>query len=463
MATYEDKIKEHSSLLGLWMLNEAEGLAAADELGNNNGLHVSSPSVDNGLIFDGGKSRNYSSGASTCRTELPSGVGEPLCVELWFRHDAAQSYSQLIGRYVGNTNRWSVFKTPSAFPVLAISSAQIIAADSNLEADGLIHHLVVRHNDGITDMWIDGVQQSTSTPSNPFASAVGAVYDIGNYKYDNFYDNPLNGAIDAIAIYDAPLTDAEIADHYDWGINGVPQPTGSAPITGTILLDGAPVDAAVLLMRDSDRLVVSETMSDELTGDYSFGITGETLEEVPYYVICLYGEGIRPLIHGPVIPEISGIPVVDQTTIPHRYWRLVIHEQNVNAKEHIAIGDFELIGSGGTDQTTPGGSITATTEANTSNSAGMAIDGDLTSKWTSSPYPALPQILQYDFGVGSEAAVQTLTLSASTYSGQEYYAPKIFDLEYSDDGAAWHKAVSRTSEIGWSPGEKRTYPCDFPA
>lgn len=77
-------------------------------------------------------------------------------------------------------------------------------------------------------------------------------------------------------------------------------------IAGTTRLDGAPVSARVLLL-DSSTGELRATAQSDPTGAYQFqDASGDVMapgEE--YLLLCDYGEGVRPLAHGPIEPDVT--------------------------------------------------------------------------------------------------------------------------------------------------------------
>jgi hypothetical protein len=80
-------------------------------------------------------------------------------------------------------------------------------------------------------------------------------------------------------------------------------------ITGTVLLDGSPAAALMRLYLADTGELIEEINSDEVTGDYTFGAGAVQLSAQPHYVVCIYGDGVRPLAHGPVTPAVTSAPV----------------------------------------------------------------------------------------------------------------------------------------------------------
>ncbi|SDH74029.1 discoidin domain-containing protein [Roseospirillum parvum] len=149
----------------------------------------------------------------------------------------------------------------------------------------------------------------------------------------------------------------------------------------------------------------------------------------------------------------------DHTDSPwgaRRYWRLFVRD-TAGSGGRVALAEIELRGeSGGADLT---GSGTASAYSYYSSyTPDLAFDDDVagTSMWVSDENRL--GWIQYDFGAGTEAAVEEVALTArdsSTYAPNQ--SPRDFDVLCSDDGATWTVAWQITGETGWSAGETRAF------
>jgi len=70
-----------------------------------------------------------------------------------------------------------------------------------------------------------------------------------------------------------------------------------------------------------------------------------------------------------------------------------------------------------------------------------------------------PAILSYNLGGGQQEFVSTYTLfrNGSLLSGHDYYSPKNWTFEWSEDGTAWTVLDTRTDEIIYENQTKKTY------
>lgn len=119
----------------------------------------------------------------------------------------------------------------------------------------------------------------------------------------------------------------------------------------------------------------------------------------------------------------------------HQYWRLYITEGNSATGVDIATLQMRAT-SGGADQCS-GGTASASNAAG-ANPAVNAFDGSNTTTWQTTALPTLPVWLKYAF-----AAPVTVTQIAMVFSSAGYsFAPKAFDVQFSDDNSSWTTAWS---------------------
>lgn len=151
----------------------------------------------------------------------------------------------------------------------------------------------------------------------------------------------------------------------------------------------------------------------------------------------------------------------------HRYWRIKITANDGSAL-YFGFTEVELRGSvGGADLTVPqiaGGAATSEREINPSNAAWRAVDESLTSGWLGGmPAGGIGNTgwWQYDFGnashTGSPTADVKQVLIRGSYNAPTA-SPKDFQVQWSDNGAAWTTALTVTGQTGWTgASDARTF------
>lgn len=127
----------------------------------------------------------------------------------------------------------------------------------------------------------------------------------------------------------------------------------------------------------------------------------------------------------------------------HRYWRV-----NCTASSDgvFAVAEFQLRTSAGGSNVIGGGTASAS-NSYTTYVPSQAIDGLLSTYWTSYPNTA-PQWWMYDFGVSNPQDIVEITITSrpDTNFGE---AGTALQLQYSDNNSTWTTLLSWSS-ITWS-------------
>jgi hypothetical protein len=132
----------------------------------------------------------------------------------------------------------------------------------------------------------------------------------------------------------------------------------------------------------------------------------------------------------------------------HLYWRLNI-TANDGDPDFLAVVQINLRGMTGGANLCSGGTASASSAFFP---ASYALDNDVNTYWTTQAR-VLAATWQYQFA--NAVSVVEYTLQART-SEMDRMA-RAWTLEYSDDGAAWTVADTRSNQTGWAAGEVRTY------
>lgn len=129
----------------------------------------------------------------------------------------------------------------------------------------------------------------------------------------------------------------------------------------------------------------------------------------------------------------------------HRYWRL---NATASPNDFFNASEIEFRASaGGADQCDGG---TAMASSSVFGTPAGAFDNS-TGKWTS--YNPLPQWVRYQFP--SPVSVRQVSLTCAThFLNAPLASPTAFDLQWSDDGAAWTTLQSFTAT--WSGASPET-------
>jgi len=215
------------TLVGAWLLDD-KGNIAQDASGNgNNGTLVGNPKSVEGkfgsaLEFDG-----------TNGVEIDNPQNFEFLTwtyVLWFRAEAGGDYPNLIGRQFDNAHGWTIHLDPggATFRIRIDSDGginQVKTVPQNVR-DGEWHHGTITQDDKnkVLEMYIDGVRGEQTYAGDyknsggflKIASpAVGAV-------------NLNDGAIDEVGIFDVILTEDDIIDIME---NGLEEAVGMFPVS----------------------------------------------------------------------------------------------------------------------------------------------------------------------------------------------------------------------------------------
>jgi hypothetical protein len=121
-------------------------------------------------------------------------------------------------------------------------------------------------------------------------------------------------------------------------------------ISGIVELDDSPFAATLRVYREDTGAFVEEVISDSEDGSYSFGIGATPLEDdLDFFVLCHYGEDVRPLAHGPLTPALTEVEQAAYDALvlsldPLAYYRLG-ESEGVTAEDETGDYDGEYIGS----------------------------------------------------------------------------------------------------------------------
>ncbi len=156
--------------------------------------------------------------------------GESLTISAWFRVDGFNQNWQAIIAH-GEGTDWRIARRAAeqglgyAGGVGDIPGAAGITPNIN---DAGWHHVVAITEAGVsTRLWIDGTLIGTSAAAPTLTNSASANLYIGGNPIGNAADTnanqyrPWNGGIDDVALWNRPLTEAEITQLYNSGVSGL--------------------------------------------------------------------------------------------------------------------------------------------------------------------------------------------------------------------------------------------------
>lgn len=137
----------------------------------------------------------------------------------------------------------------------------------------------------------------------------------------------------------------------------------------------------------------------------------------------------------------------------HSYWRLLIRGRNPINPNFLTISEIQFRATPGGAQLAVGG--TASADSSSSSTPDRAFDGNTGTHWENVSSND-PRWIQYAFASPVDVAEVSIR-SAFANEG-----PQTFDVQWSDDGAAWTTAAVVSIEPAWAAGETRVFPV-YPA
>lgn len=201
--------------------DEGSGTMAYDRTGRNNGSHQGNPVYNSSGLFnyaitldgngdwiDGGK--NTSLDLTTIGT-----------ISAWMQKYDNDDWTIIVGKHSSSgTADIAYLMQVADTGVLRCflsdgGSTAAIAGSTNLE-DGLIHHTVCRWNGSMLSAWVDGVPEGEVAQVNAQVNA-GVGLRIG-YYWNTIY---LYGSIDEVFVINDSLSDTQIQELYQEGINNL--------------------------------------------------------------------------------------------------------------------------------------------------------------------------------------------------------------------------------------------------
>lgn len=224
MSSYAATILAESSLVAYWRRNEASGTVAHDSKGTRNGTYTGSPTLGSAGLVVGPDTAVACVASSDQRTTfsqtgLPSGNADR-SVECWFAISSLASNTPCFLGYGTNaTNKQFcvIFGYPTANEIgVAIYNLDTaLTGNVSGKLDGKPHHLVVTYTGSTKrlECYIDGIKQTGATLAADLATSLSTTGAMdGLYYYATSFR--LNGTSGEVAVYNAPLTQAQVSAHY---------------------------------------------------------------------------------------------------------------------------------------------------------------------------------------------------------------------------------------------------------
>jgi hypothetical protein len=242
-----------------YRLDEANGPTAVDSSGNGNNATYSSSGIGfqaTGAV-ENDSAANFTGAGSI---DLPAGWAnytQGMSIEFWLNYTGAPNGNTRIfeastDNTTGQGNAIAVYISQNTATINFFSGATVTWVGAALTG-GYHHYVFSQTSTGAVTLYRDGVVVSGSTGSTGVAANINRPYATlakGPYGLDY-----LTGTLDEFAVYDHPLTLAQVQNHYN-------HKTG-APVGGFVylhnLLVASPITAALstLLQRGHQQVLAA--------------------------------------------------------------------------------------------------------------------------------------------------------------------------------------------------------------
>jgi hypothetical protein len=231
----EEKVFDEKPPVAQWNFDEGSGTTAYDNVGTNSGALTNSPTWQtspsncvsgNCLNFDGSSSY-VSAGNSTIFNFSKS---NPFTINTWIKHTSSVSENHIVSRHSLGTNGGYLMllldsggATQTLYLDIINSTANQYAVTYAMDYRDQWHNVVGVYdgsgNRSGMKLYVDGINVATGT-STTIANEITLADSplvFGKAAYSNgFY---YKGLIDDVRIYDYALTENQVKQHYNAGLN----------------------------------------------------------------------------------------------------------------------------------------------------------------------------------------------------------------------------------------------------
>jgi MSHA biogenesis protein MshQ len=218
---YDEVIHATTGLVSYWRLNETTGTLADDDEGANNGTYTNTPTLGQAtpLVGDAGFSVRFNNGVTNEYVQIPDSATLDFAgnstIEAWIRSATLSvNNATVIGK--GSTTSWAVQRnggnnTPAW--LTNGTTGTTLVGTANINSGNWIHIVVVR-NGTTKEIYINGALDATATiTGNPNTNGSPVRIAENGQTAGRYW----RGYIDEVAVYNQPLSGADILDHYNAG------------------------------------------------------------------------------------------------------------------------------------------------------------------------------------------------------------------------------------------------------
>ncbi len=218
-------------MISYWKLDETGGTTYADFFGGNDAsASPAPPTPSTGGIVGGCQVLN---GTNNYMTAPDNGSFDwsstsSFSIECWCRFTVIGGKNKVMvarDQGGGSPHWWLGARSSDGvalFNLLDTSVNGVACEGAVALNDDVWHHLVAVRDEGVdmNRLYVDGVKVDSASYDYGAGFEAATQLDIGYMAYNGTPDYFYNGKLDEMAIYDRPLTDAEILMHYTKGLAG---------------------------------------------------------------------------------------------------------------------------------------------------------------------------------------------------------------------------------------------------
>ena len=272
----------NSAPVTYWRLGEASGLTAYDWAGYTDGIVGTGVTrgAPGAIIGDSNTSSTFN-GTATSSVISPSSQPGPnsFSIEAWIKTTTTTG-GKIIGFGDSNTGDSGsydrhLYMDDAGQVIFGVYPGQTVTITSGASYnDGQWHHVVATMGSGGMALYVDA-KRVGQNPTVTTAQAYNGYWKVGGDNIGGWPNQPTSedftGSIDDVAIYSAPLTAAQVTNHYI--ASGRTAPVGARPtdVYGSTVFDATP--DAYWRLDETSGTVAKDITPNGANGNYSGGVT----------------------------------------------------------------------------------------------------------------------------------------------------------------------------------------------
>ena len=215
---YSRAVAATSGVVSFWRLGEASGTSACDTTGSNTGTYQGGYTLGKtgAIVGDAGTATlfNGTSGDVSVPSASSLNTTDTFSIEAWVRRATTGTTQMIASKQTGS---WALEFTSGNALALGQATASgmttIVSSTSTVTDTSGWHYVVATKSGSTVHLYIDGTDV-TGTVSNKTLTNNSSALQLGVNGTSSFF----NGTLNDVALYNAPLTATQVADHYRLGL-----------------------------------------------------------------------------------------------------------------------------------------------------------------------------------------------------------------------------------------------------